>query len=93
MSKIIIPTPLRKFTNQESTVEATGGTVIEAVKDLAKQHPTLSKHLFDDSGNIRSFIRIFVDDEDILSLKRGETEIAENTVISIVPAIAGGTNE
>jgi len=93
MSKIIIPTPLRKFTNQESTVEATGGTVIEAVKDLAKQHPTLSKHLLDDSGNIRSFIRIFVDDEDILSLKRGETEIAEDTVISIVPAIAGGTNE
>lgn len=93
MSKIIIPTPLRKFTNQEATVETAGGTVIEAVNDLAGQYPALSKHLLDDGGNIRSFIRIFVGDEDIISLDKGETAIQEDTVISIVPAIAGGTNE
>jgi len=65
-----LPTPLRKFTNQEATVETAGGTVIEAVNDLAGQYPALSKHLLDDGGNIRSFIRIFVGDEDIISLDK-----------------------
>ena len=90
MSKVIIPTPLRKFTNQVSTVETQGGTVDEAVNDLAKQYPDLQKHLLDDNGNIRSFIRIFVGDEDIVSLNKGATTVAEDSVISIVPAIAGG---
>ncbi len=91
MSKVIIPTPLRKFTNQEATVEAAGGTVLEAVNDLAGQYPALSKHLLDDGGNIRSFIRIFVGDEDIISLDKEATKIENDTVISIVPAIAGGS--
>lgn len=90
MSKVIIPTPLRKFTNQASTVITTGNTVAEAVSHLAKQYPALSKHLLDEGGNIRSFIRIFVGDEDIISLDKEQTAVAEDTVISIVPAIAGG---
>ena len=90
MSKVIIPTPLRKFTNQASTVATTGSTVAEAVSHLAEQYPALSKHLLDESGNIRSFIRIFVGDEDIVSLNKEETAVSEDTVISIVPAIAGG---
>ena len=90
MSKIIIPTPLRKFTNFESAVETNGSTVLEAVKDLTSQHPDIQNHLLDSSGNLRSFIRIFVGDSDILTLNKENTEIEPNSVISIVPAIAGG---
>lgn len=90
MSKIIIPTPLRKFTNFEASVETNANTVIDAVKDLTSQHPDLRNHLLDTSGKLRSFIRIFVGDNDILSLQKEETKIESNSVISIVPAIAGG---
>ncbi|MEM7101806.1 MAG: MoaD/ThiS family protein [Bacteroidota bacterium] len=90
MSKIIIPTPLRKFTNFESSVEISGTTVLEAVKDLTSQHPDIKNHLLDTTGKLRSFIRIFVGDSDILTLDREHTKIESSTVISIVPAIAGG---
>ena len=90
MAKIIIPTPLRKFTNNQSTFETQGATVKAAILELTSQYHTLSKHLLDSNNNIRSFIRIFIGDEDINALDQEETAVAENTVISIVPAIAGG---
>ena len=90
MSKIIIPTPLRKFTGKSSTVTVKGNTVEDAVQDLASQYPALKQHLFDETGQVRSFIRIFVGDEDVFGLQREKTPIKEDSVISIVPAIAGG---
>ena len=90
MAKIIIPTPLRKFTNNQSTFETKGNTIREAILELTKQHASLSKHLLDGNKNIRSFIRIFIGDEDINSLKNEETAVSEDAIISIVPAIAGG---
>lgn len=91
MAKIIIPTPLRKFTQNNSTFEATGATVKEAVADLINAHSDIAKHILDDDKNIRSFIRIYVGEDDINSLKKEETEVTTDTVISIVPAIAGGS--
>lgn len=91
MAKIIIPTPLRKFTQNKSTFEAAGGTVKEAVADLIKSHSDIGKHILDDQNNIRSFIRIYVGEDDIDSLQKEETAVAADTVISIVPAIAGGS--
>ncbi len=90
MAKIIIPTPLRKFTNNESTFETSGATVKEAIQNLTETHSGLSKHILDTENNIRSFIRIYVGDEDINFLEKDQTPIKEDTVISIVPAIAGG---
>ncbi|MFY0625648.1 MAG: MoaD/ThiS family protein [Reichenbachiella sp.] len=90
MAKIIIPTPLRKFTNNEANIETSGETVQASVEDLAKQYPDLKKHLFDDEGGIRKFIRIYVGDEDINALNNENTNVAADTVISIIPAIAGG---
>lgn len=90
MAKIIIPTPLRKFTNNEASIEANGNTVLESVEDLAAKHPDLKKHIFDDSGAIRKFIRIYVGDEDINALDNENTEVKDETIISIIPAIAGG---
>ncbi|MEO1435690.1 MAG: MoaD/ThiS family protein [Bacteroidota bacterium] len=90
MSKIIIPTPLRKFTGSASTVEIGGATVKDAIVELTDIHPDLKQHLLDSDGNIRSFIRIFLGDTDILTLDSEQTELAEDSVLSIVPAIAGG---
>lgn len=90
MATIIIPTPLRKFTNNTARINIPAGNVQGVVDELTHNFPDLKKHLLDEQGNIRSFVNIFVGDEDIRNLQKGETPIKEETVISIVPAIAGG---
>ncbi len=90
MAKIIIPTPLRKFTGNTATFETNGGTVAEAIDELTTTHRGLGRHLLDENNNIRSFIRIYLGEDDINSLEKGATAVDENAVISIVPAIAGG---
>ncbi|SMD39069.1 molybdopterin synthase subunit MoaD [Reichenbachiella faecimaris] len=90
MANIIIPTPLRKFTNNQASVESNGATVQQSVEDLAKQFPDLNKHIFDAEGKIRQFIRIYVGDEDINALENENTKVDGSSVISIIPAIAGG---
>ena len=90
MSKIIIPTPLRKFTENESTALTKGNTVGESLRQLADLYPDIRKHLHDDSGKLRSFIRVYVGEEDIKALQGEDTPVEEGTVISIIPAIAGG---
>lgn len=91
MATIIIPTPLRKFTGNESKVQANGRTVHEAFQSLSQQFPDLQKQLFDDAGNIRSFLRIFKGCTDIRTLDSSQTALENETVLSIVPAIAGGS--
>ncbi len=90
MAKIIIPTPLRKFTNNEAKLEAAGGNVEEAIINLTKQFPELKTNILDDSGSIRQFVKIYLGDDDINSLNKGETPVNDSSVISIIPAIAGG---
>lgn len=90
MAKVIIPTPLRKLTANQSTFETSGVTVQEAIEELANQYPDLKQHILDEKGKIRPFIRIFVEDEDILGLQNEQTPITSNSTVSIVPAIAGG---
>ena len=91
MAKIIIPTPLRKFTKGQSTFESTGSTVKEVVADLIANSEGLGQQILDGNGSIRSFIRIYVGDEDINDLGGETTTVEASTVISIVPAIAGGS--
>lgn len=90
MAKLIIPTPLRKFTENQSTLESSSNTVSEAIENLATTYPDLKKHLFDDDGQIRNFVRIYVGDEDIKTLDNERTALQEDSVVSIIPAIAGG---
>ncbi|GIV30731.1 MAG: molybdopterin synthase sulfur carrier subunit [Saprospiraceae bacterium] len=90
MAKIIIPTPLRKFTSNQSVFETTGSTVREAIDELISQHQELARHLLDDNNNLRSFIRIYLGEEDINQLQKEQTPVDPDAVISIVPAIAGG---
>jgi len=90
MAKIIIPTPLRKFTNNEPNFQSNKNNVKEAVAELTDKFPDLKYHLYDNDGKIRSFIKVFVGDDDIRDLDSEATTVAADTVISIVPAIAGG---
>lgn len=90
MAKVIIPTPLRKFSQNKGAIETSGGTVKQAIEDITLQFPDLKKHLLDDQGKIRSFVRIFVGEDDVNALDSDQTKIFEDSVISIVPAIAGG---
>lgn len=90
MAKILIPTPLRQFTGGADTVEATGTTVGEALAALTAAHPDLKKNLYNDEGKLRSFVNIYVNDEDIRYLTKEATEITAADTVSIIPSIAGG---
>ena len=90
MATVIIPTPLRKFTNNTAKIDINAGTIEETVNELTLNFPDLKKHLLDEKGQIRSFINIFVGDSDIRDLQQEKTSVKSDTLISIVPAIAGG---
>ncbi len=90
MATVIIPTPLRKFTNNTARLQVRAGTIHDTVQELTANFPDLKKHLLDEGGKIRSYVNIFVGNEDIRDLQQDQTAVKEDTVISIVPAIAGG---
>lgn len=91
MATIVIPTPLRKFTNQKTRLEVDGSNVKEAIEELALNFPDLKKHLIDENGQLRTFVNIFVGDDDIRNLQKENTKVSPDSVVSIIPAIAGGT--
>jgi molybdopterin synthase sulfur carrier subunit len=90
MATIIVPTPLRKFTNNTARIIINADNIKGVVDELTLNFPDLKKHLLDEHGNIRSFVNVFVGDEDIRNLEKEQTLIKDETVVSIVPAIAGG---
>lgn len=90
MAKILIPTPLRQYSGGSKEVEVSGATVAEALGALTSTHADLKKHLYNDEGKLRSFVNIYVDDEDIRYLDKEATKLSGGETISIVPSIAGG---
>jgi molybdopterin synthase sulfur carrier subunit len=90
MATILIPTPLRKYTNNLSKVTLQGGIIAEVIDNLITTYPDLQRHLMDSSGTVRPFVNIFVDKDDIRNLNAQNTIVNGSSVISIVPAIAGG---
>jgi molybdopterin converting factor small subunit len=90
MAKLIIPTPLRKFTDNQASITLEGNTVGDAIQGLVQQYPDLKQHLLDKDGNLRQYVNVFVGDEDIRSLQREGTPVQQDSTVSIVPAIAGG---
>jgi len=91
--KVIVPTPLRQYAGKRDSVEVEGKTVAEALAGLTSQYADLRRHLFTDDGKIRSFVNVYLNDEDIRYLAKDQTPLKENDVISIVPSIAGGLPE
>ncbi|MBV9499539.1 MAG: molybdopterin-synthase adenylyltransferase MoeB [Acidobacteriaceae bacterium] len=90
MAKILIPTALRQFTEQKDSVEVSGSTVGEALNALTAQYPNIKKNLFTDQGKLRSFVNVYLNDEDIRYLDKDATKLEGSETISIVPSIAGG---
>jgi adenylyltransferase/sulfurtransferase len=90
MAKILIPTPLRQYVDKKDAVEVSGATVGEVLSALTGQYPDLRKNLFNEEGKLRSFVNVYVNDEDIRYLKKDATEVNEGDTISIIPSIAGG---
>lgn len=87
---ILIPTPLRTFTGKKDAVEARGATIGEALGDLTSQFADLKPHLFTPEGRLRSFVNVYLNDQDIRYLEREATPVAPGDTISIVPSVAGG---
>jgi adenylyltransferase/sulfurtransferase len=89
-TKILIPTPLRPFTDRKDAVEAEGKTVGELLTDLTTRHAGLKAHLYNAEGKLRSFVNVYVNDEDIRYLQKEQTPINAGDTVSIIPSVAGG---
>lgn len=88
--KVRIPTPLQKFTKNQTEVAADAKDVKELIDDLEKNYPGIKERICDENGKLRRFINIYVNEEDIRFLQRDETPLKSGDEVSIIPAIAGG---
>ena len=86
-----VPTPLQKLTGDKSEVKAEGANVKEVIDNLEKNYPGIKERLYSEDGELRRFINIYINEEDIRFLNSDETEVKADDVISIIPAIAGGS--
>jgi molybdopterin synthase sulfur carrier subunit len=91
MATVFVPTPLRKLTNGQSKVEVAGSSVREVLANLETDYPGFANRVFED-GEIKRFINLFVDGQEIRTLDGLDTAVAENAEVSIIPAMAGGAS-
>ncbi|HET8677620.1 MAG TPA: ubiquitin-like small modifier protein 1, partial [Blastocatellia bacterium] len=89
---IMIPTALRNFAGGADTVSVEADSVKDALGALTEKYPNLKKHLYNEEGQLRHFVNIYVNDEDIRYLEKNETPLKEGDTLSIVPSIAGGAS-
>lgn len=90
MIKVRIPTPLRPLTKGQGEVEAKAANIVEMIDSIDRAHPGIKDRLCDEKGELRRFVNIYVNEEDIRFLKGKETSLKDGDEVSIVPAIAGG---
>lgn len=90
MAKIVIPTPLRKFTNQNRSFETDKNNLSDAIAQFVDTYPEVKENLLDEEGDVRSYIKIYIGDEEVSPSENGTLELSDDTEVSIVPAIAGG---
>lgn len=88
--KVSIPTALRQYANGKNTVELPGSNVGQVLGQLAEGYPELRRHLFSDDGQVRNFVNVFVNDENIRDRENQDTDLREGDELVIVPAVAGG---
>jgi molybdopterin converting factor small subunit len=88
---ILIPAPLRQYAEKKPSVTVSARTVGEALRELTSQNPELRRHLFTENGKLRSFVNVYLNDEDIRYLEEREnTPVSESDTLAIIPSIAGG---
>ncbi len=88
--KVLIPTPLQKFTNNEASVECDAGNIDSLIEALESNFPGIKARLCDEAGKLRRFLNFYVNEEDIRFLENQATELSDGDEVSIVPAVAGG---
>lgn len=88
---VLIPTPLRPYTDNQDRVDLEGSSVGEILAELTSRYADLKRHLYTEAGQLRNFVNVYLGDEDIRHLEQGEaTPVQSGEIISIVPSIAGG---
>ena len=85
-----IPTPLQRLTNGQGEVQCEGQTVVELLSDLEKRYPGIKERICDETGKLRRFVNVFLNEEDIRFLQGDQTAVKDGDEVSIIPAIAGG---
>ncbi|HEY5729846.1 MAG TPA: MoaD/ThiS family protein [Anaerolineales bacterium] len=90
MTILRIPTPLRTYTGGKSEVSVSGSNVAEALADLTTQYPTIKPHLFNESGELRPFVNLFLGENNIKDLQGVETPVKDGEKLVLIPSIAGG---
>ncbi|HAV40592.1 MAG: ubiquitin-like small modifier protein 1 [Aquificota bacterium] len=90
MITVRVPTPLRRITNGQGEVQVQASTIREAIEKLEEVYPGFKERILDEQGEVRKFVNLYLNDEDIRFLKGLDTELKDGDVLSIVPAIAGG---
>jgi adenylyltransferase/sulfurtransferase len=90
MATIRIPTPLRSYTDSQAEIPVSGGSVGAILSDLTTKHPALKPHLYADTGELRAFVNVFLNDEDVRHLQGADTPVNDHDRLMIVPSIAGG---
>jgi len=90
MPSVRIPTPLRKLTTDKDEVNISAANIAQLIDEMESRYPGIKSRLCDESGNVRRFINLYVNNEDIRFLKGKETALNEGDIVSIIPAIAGG---
>jgi len=90
MPVLRIPTPLRAYTNGQSDVTVKGSNISEVLGDLTTQYPTIKPHLFNDAGELRPFVNLFVGENNIKDLQGVNTPVKDGEKIMLIPSIAGG---
>lgn len=88
--KVLVPTVLQKFTNNEATVEVNGGSIAELIDSLDVSYPGIKGRLYSEPGKLKRFLNIYVNSEDIRFLDNTDTALKDGDEVSIVPAVAGG---
>lgn len=88
--KVRIPTPLQKLTQEKAEVEINASSIQNLIQELDRTYPGIKERICDEKGNLRRFVNVFLNEEDIRFLKKEQTPLKDGDEVSIVPAIAGG---
>ncbi|GIV79503.1 MoaD family protein [Litorilinea aerophila] len=93
MATVYVPTPLRRLTGGQSKIEVEGETIASLLQAADQQYPGIAERVLDEAGNVKRFVNIFVNDDEIRTLQGLETPVKAGDRVSIVPAMAGGQGE
>ncbi|MBI3944201.1 MAG: MoaD family protein [Chloroflexi bacterium] len=91
MSTVYVPAPLRRLTKGQAKVETSGGNVAQVIENLEATYPGVKARICEENGDIKRFVNVFINGEEIRNLKGKDTPVKDSDEVSIIPAMAGGS--